>query len=184
MPIERMNGSGRTTIESRPTATVEPGDDHRATGVRHRLHERRLDVLALAQLVAEAEDHQQRVVDRDAQPDERDQELDDDRDVRDVGERPDERERVQDRRHRDRDAASGPRAACRRRRGGSRSRRGRRSSPRRAHRPPPPPCVLASSSGSCPVTSTVDPGGQPALRRPRARPRRRSSSSNVDGPGG
>ena len=24
MPIERMNGSGRTIIESRPTATVEP----------------------------------------------------------------------------------------------------------------------------------------------------------------
>ena len=65
------------------------GDDHRAAGVRHRLDERGLDVFALAQLVAEAEDHQQRVVDRDAEPDERDQELDDDRDVRDVGQDPD-----------------------------------------------------------------------------------------------
>ena len=64
------------------------GDDHRPAGVRHRLDERRLDVLALAQLVAEAEDHQQRVVDRDAEPDQRDQELDDDRHVRDVGQAP------------------------------------------------------------------------------------------------
>ena len=79
------------------------GDDHRAAGVRHRLDERRLDVLALAQLVAEAEDHQQRVVDRDAEADERDEELDDDRDVRDVGQRPDERERVEDRGDRDGD---------------------------------------------------------------------------------
>ena len=82
IPIERMNGSGRMTIESRPTATVEPETITERPGVRHRLDERRLDVLALAQLVAEAEDHQQRVVDRDAEPDERDQELDDDRDVR------------------------------------------------------------------------------------------------------
>ena len=78
-----------------------PGDDHGAAGMRHRLHERGLDLCALAQLVAEAEDHQQRVVDRDAQPDERDQELDDDRDVRDVRQDPDQRERIQDRRHRD-----------------------------------------------------------------------------------
>jgi hypothetical protein len=70
--------------------------------MRHRLDDRRLDVFALSQLVAEAEDDQQGVVDCDAQPDERDQELDDDRDVRDVGERPDQREGVQDRRHRDR----------------------------------------------------------------------------------
>ena len=79
------------------------GDDHRAAGVRHRLNERGLDVAAVAELVAEAEDHQQRVVDRDAEPDERDQELDDDRDVREVGEHPDEREGVEDRRDRDRD---------------------------------------------------------------------------------
>ena len=77
------------------------GDDHRVPGVRHRLDERRLDVVSFAQLVAEAEDHQQRVVDRDAEADERDQELHDDRDVRDVGQRPDERERVEDRRDSD-----------------------------------------------------------------------------------
>ena len=69
--------------------------------MRHGLDERLLDVASGAQLVAEAEDHQQGVVDRDPEPDERDQELDDDRDAGDVGEGPDERERVQDRRRRD-----------------------------------------------------------------------------------
>ena len=90
IPIERMNGSGRMIIESRPTATVDP----------ETITERPACVIvstsavstscSFAQLVAEAEDHQQRVVDRDPEPDERDQELDDDRDVRDVGEQPDE----------------------------------------------------------------------------------------------
>ena len=44
----------------------------------------------MAELLAEAEDHQQRVVDRNAEADERDEELDDDRDIGDVGQRPDE----------------------------------------------------------------------------------------------
>jgi hypothetical protein len=72
-------------------------DDHGASRVGHRLNERRLDIFAFAQLVAEAEDHQQGVVDRDAETDERDQELDDDRDLGDVGQRPHESERVEDR---------------------------------------------------------------------------------------
>ena len=82
MPMPRSNGSGRTIIESSPTATVVPGDDHRVAGVGHRLDQRRLDVVSFAELVAEAEDHQQRVVDRDAETDQHDQELHDDRDVR------------------------------------------------------------------------------------------------------
>ena len=65
--------------------------------MRHRLDERRLEVVAFAKLVAEAEDHQERVVDRDSQTDERDQELHDDRDVGDVGQSPDKRERVENR---------------------------------------------------------------------------------------
>ena len=101
MPIPRSSGSGRTIIERSPTATVVPGDDHRVAGVGHRLDERRVDVVPFPKLVAEAEDHQQRVVDRDAETDQHDQELHDDRDVGDVGQRPDERERVQDRRDRD-----------------------------------------------------------------------------------
>ncbi len=79
------------------------GDDHRAARVRHRLDERGLDVLALSQLVTEPEDHQQRVVDRDAEADQCDQELHDDRHVRDVGQRPDKREGVENRGDRDRD---------------------------------------------------------------------------------
>ena len=75
IPIERMNGSGRTNHGQQADGDGRAGDDHRAPGVGHRLDERRLDVLAVAQLVAEAEDHQQRVVDRDAETDERDQEL-------------------------------------------------------------------------------------------------------------
>ena len=90
-----------TTIASRPTATVVPETIKRMAGMRHRLDERRFDVVAFAELVSEAEDHQQGVVDRDSQPDQRDQELNDDRDAGDEGERPDEGERVEDRRNRD-----------------------------------------------------------------------------------
>ena len=69
----------------------------------HGLDQCGLDIVAFAELVAEAEDHQQGVVDRHAEADERDEELDDDRDVRDVGQRPDEREGVEDRGDRDRE---------------------------------------------------------------------------------
>ena len=75
MPIERMNGSGSDDHREQADRDGRARDDHRAAGVGHRLDERRLDVCALAQLVAEAEDHQQRVVDRDPEADERDQEL-------------------------------------------------------------------------------------------------------------
>ena len=89
MPIERMNGSGRMTMLSRPIATVEPEtitDRPACVIVSTSASSRRL---AVRELLAEAEDHQQRVVDRDAEPDERDEELDDDRDVGDVRQRPD-----------------------------------------------------------------------------------------------
>ena len=67
----------------------------------HRLDERRLDIVSFTELIAEAEDHQQRIVDRHPEADQRDQELHDDRDVRDVRQQPDERERIEDRRDRD-----------------------------------------------------------------------------------
>ena len=82
---EQADGDGRTR------------DRHRPAGVGHRLDERRLDVTAVMELLPEAEEHQQRVVDRHAQADEGDQELHDDGHVGDVGERPDEAERGQDR---------------------------------------------------------------------------------------
>ena len=100
IPIERMKGSGRMTMLSRPMATVEPETitDRPACVIVSTIASRRP---CRGELLAEAEDHQQRVVDRHAEPDERDQELDDDRDVGDVGQRPDERERGQDRARRD-----------------------------------------------------------------------------------
>ena len=74
---------------SRPIATVEPETTTERPACVIVSTSARLDVPAVVELLAEAEDHQQRVVDRDAEPDERDEELDDDRDVGDVGERPD-----------------------------------------------------------------------------------------------
>ena len=67
----------------------------------HRLDRRGLGILAVPQLLTEAEDHQQRVVDRHAKADQRDEELHDQRHVRHVREPPDQRERVEDRCDRD-----------------------------------------------------------------------------------
>ena len=123
------------------------GDDHRVAGVGHRLDERRLDVVPLAELVAEAEDHQQRVVDRDAEADQRDQELHDDRDVGDVGQRPDEREGVEDRRDRDdeRHQHCGQRPEDEEQDDSAPSPPISASS--RTLEPPLEPCLVASSSG-------------------------------------
>ena len=157
IPIERMNGSGSSTMLSEADRDGRPGHDHRAPGVRHRLDERRLDVLALAQLVPEAEDHQQRVVDRHPEPDQRDQELDDDRDVRDVGQDPDERERVQDRgdrdheRHRDRGQRAEDEQQDHERAEAADQRLGEHARPRAGRR--------REVQGSRPVRCTVTPGG-------------------------
>ena len=63
------------------------------------------------ELFPEAEDHEQRVVDRHAEPDERDEELHDDRDVGDVRQQIDAEERREDGggRHRQRDTDGGQR---------------------------------------------------------------------------
>ncbi len=82
IPIERMNGSGRMTMLSRPIATVEPETTTERPAWVIVSTSARLHVLAVVDLLPEPEEHQQRVVDRDAEPDERDQELDDDRDAR------------------------------------------------------------------------------------------------------
>ena len=47
IPIERMNGSGSTTMLSRPIATVEP-ETITARPACHRLDQRRLDLLTVA----------------------------------------------------------------------------------------------------------------------------------------
>ena len=82
MPIAAEQRQRQDDHRQQPDRHGRARDDHRVAGVGHRLDERRLDVVPFAELVAEAEDHQQRVVDRDAEADERDQELHDDRDVR------------------------------------------------------------------------------------------------------
>jgi len=103
IPIDLMNGNGRSTMLRQPDGDRRTRDDHRPARMRHRLDQSGLDVLAGGQLLAEAEDHQQRVIDRDAETDECNQELDDDRDVREVGQQPHDRERVEDRRDRNRE---------------------------------------------------------------------------------
>ena len=69
IPIERMNGSGRSTMLSRPIATVEPETTTERPAWVIVSTSALLDVSAVVELLAEAEDHQQRVVDRDAEPD-------------------------------------------------------------------------------------------------------------------
>ena len=98
MPIERTSGSGSAISASRPMATVEPETITERPAWVTVSTSAVSTSLRRAHLLAEAQDHQQRVVDRDAEPDQRDQELDDDRDVGDVGQRPHEREGVEDRR--------------------------------------------------------------------------------------
>ena len=74
-------------------------------GGRHRAHDRLVVVEAVGRLLAPAHDDQQRVVDRDAEADQRDQELDDRRHAGDRGDPPHDQERGHDRddRHQDRD---------------------------------------------------------------------------------
>ena len=83
---------------SRPIATVEPETITERPACVIVSTSASSVVSPCRELLAEAEDHQQRVVDRDAEPDERDEELDDDRDVGHVRQRVDAAERRQDRR--------------------------------------------------------------------------------------
>ena len=78
----RMNGTGSTMSASRPMATVTPLNTHRVTGRLHRHHDRVVVVAAVIAFLAPSGDEQQRVVDGDAEADEGDEELDDERDVR------------------------------------------------------------------------------------------------------
>ncbi len=92
-----------------PDRDGEAGDDHGAAGGLHRPQHRLLDLEAAAQLLAEPVDDQQRVVDRDPDPDQ-------EHEVRDVGrrrhvvrrdvddpERPEDRARREQKRDRDRE---------------------------------------------------------------------------------
>ena len=88
MPMERMKGSGRNTSSPSPTATVSPENTtaRPAVGIVRR-RGAVLDAARAYELLAEAVDDQQRVVDRDADPDQRDQVPHVDRHVQRVGQR-------------------------------------------------------------------------------------------------
>ena len=89
IPIERITGIGMITIENSPIATVEPDTITERPACVIVSTTRRLGVRAVSQLLAEAEDHEQRVVDRHAEADQRDEELHDQRDRGHVRQRPD-----------------------------------------------------------------------------------------------
>ena len=75
--------------------------DHGVPGVLHRHDDRGMVVEAVRTLLAPPVDDEQRVVDRDTEPDQRDEELDDEAHVEDVGPQEHDRERRQDRHGRD-----------------------------------------------------------------------------------
>ena len=90
MPSERTNGTGTKSSRPSPIATVTPEKSTERPGRRHRPHDRAVDVLRRSELLAEAVDDEQRVVDREPEPDELDE-------VRDVA---DHRELVREQRRR------------------------------------------------------------------------------------
>jgi hypothetical protein len=75
----------------------DAAEDHRPAGGLHRLLHRLLVATAMRALLAPARDHQQRVVDRHPEPDQGDQELDDRRDLGDLGQAQQEQEAGHDR---------------------------------------------------------------------------------------
>ncbi len=96
-PIERMNGTGTTTIASRPIPTVTPLTATAWPAVFIASTTAASPVSPLGPLLAPAEDDEERVVDRHAEPDQADEELDDEGDLGDFGEQPEHREGGEDR---------------------------------------------------------------------------------------
>ena len=88
-----QHGHGQHDHRHQPDGHGEPGEDHRAPGVVHGLDDRAGVVAARGPLLAPAADHQQRVVDGHAQPDQGDEELHDLADAGDLGEPADDQER-------------------------------------------------------------------------------------------
>ena len=69
MPSERMNGTGTKSSSAESDRDGRAGEEHRAAGRRHRPHDRAVDVVVAAELLAEAVDDEQRVVDCEPEPD-------------------------------------------------------------------------------------------------------------------
>ena len=93
----RMNGTGSTISASKPIATVTPLNTTACPAVLHRDHNRVVIVAAVVALLAPARDEQQRVVDSNAEPDQRDEELHDERHIGQVGDRQQHHERRENR---------------------------------------------------------------------------------------
>ena len=93
-----QHGHRQDDHRQQPDGHGQAGEHHRPARVVHRLGHGGRVVPARRPLLAPAADHEQRVVDGHAQPDQRDQELDDLADPGDLGEPADEQERGQ---HRD-----------------------------------------------------------------------------------
>ena len=82
-PSSAGTPAGRSAGRPARSATVTPGDRHRAAGRGHGAGQRGLDVRLPADLLAEPADHEQAVVDGQAQADDRDDVDGEDRDVGD-----------------------------------------------------------------------------------------------------
>ena len=97
IPSERTNGTGTSTSRPRPTVTAPPAERDRAPRRRNGPHDRIVDGALAVELLAEAHDHEQRVVDREPQPDQLDEvpHVGDHRDL--VGDQEDHAERDRDR---------------------------------------------------------------------------------------
>ncbi len=80
-----------------------PAEDHRAAGGRHRLHDRLVTRRPAPQLLPIAVDDEERVVDRDPEPDQRDEVREIRRELHEVGEDPDDPERRGDGHDRERE---------------------------------------------------------------------------------
>jgi len=93
----RMNGTGSTISASKPIATVTPLNTTACPAVLHRDHNRVVIVAAVVALLAPARDEAQRVVDSNAEPDQRDEELHDERHIGQVGDRQQHHERRENR---------------------------------------------------------------------------------------
>ncbi len=108
IPTLRRPGTGNTISANRPIATVNPGDGDRAPGRLRRTDDRVVVRQAVLAFLPPSGHEKQAVVDRQPEPDEGDEELDDERHFGDVGEAEHDEERREDR---DRGDISGTKAS-------------------------------------------------------------------------
>ena len=96
-PMLRRNGTGTTTSASRLIATVTPEANTAWPAVFIATTTASSLLVPVRALLAPSRDHEQRVVDRDAEPDQRDEELHDEADVGERRQHEHQHERRQDR---------------------------------------------------------------------------------------